>query len=1242
MKRAIVILLAFAHTTFAQGTAFTYQGQLTDATAPANGIFDFRFAIYDTALAGNPEGGPVTNSAVSVSNGLFTTTLDFGTSVFTGAERWLEIGVVTNTGAGEFTVLTPRQRLTATPYAVFSGGVHATGISGTIAPANIGAGTISSAMIATGAVTATQLAANSVTTSSLADGAVTASKIFRLSNWSAMTIANPTPAPADYFGFSVAGIGSDRVLIGAYLDDSGATDSGAAYVFNTNGVLLATITNPAPATSAGFGRSVAALGTDRLLIGADEDDTGGTDAGVVYLFSASGALLTTFTNPAPAPDDRFGFSVAAMGTDRVLIGAVFDNLSATRAGAAYLFSTNGALLTTFTNNTPGNTDSFGYSVAGLGDDRVVIGTYGDDDTGAADSGTVYLFSTNGALITTLTNPTPGFLDSFGISVAAVGTDRVLIGAPGDSTSANGAGAAYLFSTNGALLATLTNPAPEFLDYLGSAVAVIGNDRLLIGAYGLNGGAVNTGAAYLFSTNGDLLATFTAPTPGVAHEFGISVAGVGAGQALIGAIGDDTGAGDAGVAYLFSLDAYTPGLVADAVNASSIVTASLADGAVTSTKLADDSVTSTHITDGAVTITDLATNIGAWRRSGADIFYTNGNVGIGTGTPATALHVNGVVTATQFTGSGAGLTGVWKLQGNAGTTPGTDFLGTTDNQALELRANRQRALRLEPNPNSPRLIGGFSGNSAVAGAHGVVIGGGGFAGNVNRADALLTVIAGGSANTNAADGAFIGGGFQNSIQPGAHNAAIAGGAYNGIGTNSAYSAVGGGIDNNIHIDSPYSTIAGGIVNDIGTNSSSSTIGGGNNNNISTESAHATISGGLVNNIGTNSPGAAIGGGRNHSIAGDSPYATIVGGSFGRIGDEAPFSFIGGGEANRIALGSYSTVIGGGLQNDVSTNSYFSVVGGGENNNIGTNSLYTTIAGGRINDVGDRTDYVVIGGGIDNNIGNGSLACVIAGGGQNKIGSNAVYSTLHAAYGVIGGGSHNDIATDSFGCVIAGGGENNIGTNVDHGTICGGIFNVIARNSDHATIPGGFRNFATNRAFAAGTQAKANHSGAFVWADDSPTFFEVIEVRSTNNNSVTMRAAGGFRLFSNSGATIGAYLAPGSGSWTAFSDRNMKENFQPVNTRTVLDKVAALPLSTWNYKAQTNGVRHIGPMAQDFKAAFAVGETDTGITTVDADGVALAAIQGLNQKLEEQRAENVKLKERLARLERLMSKLTTEGN
>ncbi len=102
-------------TCFAQGTAFTYQGRLNDGSNPANGNYDLRFAVYNAPQAGSMAGGPVTNAATAVSNGLFTVTLDFGSGVFDGSAFWLDVGVRTNgTGSPGFTALSPRQALTPT------------------------------------------------------------------------------------------------------------------------------------------------------------------------------------------------------------------------------------------------------------------------------------------------------------------------------------------------------------------------------------------------------------------------------------------------------------------------------------------------------------------------------------------------------------------------------------------------------------------------------------------------------------------------------------------------------------------------------------------------------------------------------------------------------------------------------------------------------------------------------------------------------------------------------------------------------------------------------------------------------------------------------------------------------------------------------------------------------------------------------------------------------------------------
>jgi hypothetical protein len=104
----------------AQGTAFTYQGRLNNGSSQPSGKYDLTFTLYNASTAGNVVAGPLTNSAVAVSNGLFTTTVDFGSGVFTGQPYWLEISVITNGGTPPFDVLSPRQQLTPTPYAVFS------------------------------------------------------------------------------------------------------------------------------------------------------------------------------------------------------------------------------------------------------------------------------------------------------------------------------------------------------------------------------------------------------------------------------------------------------------------------------------------------------------------------------------------------------------------------------------------------------------------------------------------------------------------------------------------------------------------------------------------------------------------------------------------------------------------------------------------------------------------------------------------------------------------------------------------------------------------------------------------------------------------------------------------------------------------------------------------------------------------------------------------------------------------
>ena len=247
-------------------------------------------------------------------------------------------------------------------------------------------------------------------------------------------------------------------------------------------------------------------------------------------------------------------------------------------------------------------------------------------------------------------------------------------------------------------------------------------------------------------------------------------------------------------------------------------------------------------------------------------------------------------------------------------------------------------------------------------------------------------------------------------------------------------------------------------------------------------------------------------------------------------------------------------------------------------------------------------------------------------------------------------------------------------------------------DHSTASGDWSTALGHNATASaehstamGYRAKANMQGSFVWSDSQDADFT-----STEPNQFSIRAAGGVRVASGGlavtgstsphyGGTKGVYLesiggvgyiyaydyvasgpinlalnSPGGNvgigtatpayklqvagncaatSFVTTSDRNAKENFQPVDASEVLAKVVALPVSRWNFKEDKSS-RHVGPMAQDFYAAFGTGVDDKHIATVDADGVALAAIQGLNQKLEQKETEITDLKRRLEILEQLI--------
>jgi hypothetical protein len=510
------------------------------------------------------------------------------------------------------------------------------------------------------------------------------------------------------------------------------------------------------------------------------------------------------------------------------------------------------------------------------------------------------------------------------------------------------------------------------------------------------------------------------------------------------------------------------------------------------------------------------------------------------------------------------------------------------------------LQIQPNTNgAPNVIGGASVNFVSPGTIGATIAGGG--------DASITY-----ANSIAANFGFIGGGLNNQIQSGAYSSTIGGGLLNQIQTNADHSTIGGGQGNQIQNAAFQSAISGGAYNQIEPNASYSVIGGGQANQIQTNASSSVVSGGEGNHIQPNAGHSVINGGKNNQIAGSG-------------------SFIGGGGFD-------------------GNNTYGNIVNG---------------------------NATAIGGGLGNAIINGSDYSTIGGGAYNTVGfQSGIYSS------------------PAFGAVISGGSNN-------------------TNQGNYATIPGGDQNVTAGaNSFAAGHRAKANHNGCFVWADPiegdfTSTATNQFLIRAWNGVGININnptdsalsvggsiRLNGANLFLKSGTDtnhgLGYYYSPKSfggnstldgpvlfgygggilgtkqfgtehialqwsptsvtvnGTFNNNSDRNAKQDFTPLSPSQILDKVLHLPVSEWSYKVDA-ATRHVGPMAQDFYSVFGIGTDERHIAPIDEGGVALAAIQGLNEKVEAQTAQLQQkdkaireLGQSVAELKELIAKISQKVN
>ncbi|GAB4167684.1 MAG: hypothetical protein Kow0020_00730 [Wenzhouxiangellaceae bacterium] len=351
-------------------------------------------------------------------------------------------------------------------------------------------------------------------------------------------------------------------------------------------------------------------------------------------------------------------------------------------------------------------------------------------------------------------------------------------------------------------------------------------------------------------------------------------------------------------------------------------------------------------------------------------------------------------------------------------------------------------------------------------------------------------------------------------------------------------------------------------------SANVIAGSHANSVTPGVRGATIAGGGVLN-GDSDP----------NFNGEAPnrvtdaYGTVSGGYGNVAGDDAgttidaSFATVGGGRVNTAS--GFTSTVGGGFSNTASGEA--STVGGGANNNA--SHSWSTVGGGLSNTAsGPRS--------------------TVSGGSSNT--ASGLWSTVSGVFNCAGG----DYSW-------AGGRRAKVRPGNDAGEAGSGCSGV----DDTGTAGGDL--------------------GTFVWADSQNADFV-----STGPNQFLVRASGGIWFGTNNSPSIpsgrfintstGAYLTTG-GTWTNASSRALKQDFTPVDPLSILDGVMQLDLATWRYR-ESDETRHLGPVAEDFQTIFGLGDGQS-IATVDADGVALAAIQGLNQKLE---AENAALRAELAEL------------
>lgn len=185
-----------------------------------------------------------------------------------------------------------------------------------------------------------------------------------------------------------------------------------------------------------------------------------------------------------------------------------------------------------------------------------------------------------------------------------------------------------------------------------------------------------------------------------------------------------------------------------------------------------------------------------------------------------------------------------------------------------------------------------------------------------------------------------------------------------------------------------------------------------------------------------------------------------------------------------------------------------------------------------------------------------------------------------------------------------------------------------NGDAAVALGYTTTADADYSMAFGYRASTNgHTGAKVFGDASTTD----SIEAVANNEFAVRAAGGYRLRTNATLTTGCNLPAGSGVFSCSSSRLLKDEFTAVDGEDMLHRISLMPIERWQYTTEAGNVWHLGPTAQDFRAAFGLGVDDENIGLLDIAGVSLRGVQALEARTARQDEEIAARDARIAELE-----------